>query len=68
MNCAETRRQLLAPEEPPEALHSHLESCAPCRTEQEGLREVDRRVQRLGAYVLLAMPTLLVQPPAGKAG
>ena len=71
MNCAETRRQLPAPDVLPEgleehdatalALQAHMDGCVPCRAELEGLREVDRRVQRLGAYVLLAMPTLLVQ-------
>jgi hypothetical protein len=49
MTCAETRRQLPAPE-PGQAAQSdqHIADCAPCRSELDSLREVDRRVQRLG--------------------
>lgn len=74
MNCAEARRRLPEPESAPpqaladgvndapgDALQAHLQGCAPCRVELDGLREVDRRVARLGAYTLLEMPTLLVQ-------
>ncbi len=60
MTCAETRRQLPAPE----AVHAaevavHLSDCGPCRIENDALKEVDRRLQRLGqARVLRAQPAL----------
>ncbi|MFO0573155.1 MAG: hypothetical protein U1A78_04085 [Polyangia bacterium] len=49
MTCAETRRLLPAPE--PQlvaAVTEHLADCAPCRAESDALREVDRRLVRLG--------------------
>jgi anti-sigma factor RsiW len=55
MTCAEARRRLPGPEEAaPEAVAAHLEGCDPCRAEVEALREVDRRLERLGAYRLLS--------------
>jgi predicted anti-sigma-YlaC factor YlaD len=60
MTCAEARRQLPAPE----AVHAaavaaHLADCNPCRAEHDALKEVDRRLQRLGqARVLKAQPAL----------
>lgn len=49
MTCAETRRQLPAPEAAAVALvAAHLEECGPCRAESDALKEVDRRLQRLG--------------------
>ena len=60
MTCAEARRQLPAPE----AVHAaavavHLSDCGPCRVESDALKEVDRRLQRLGqARVLRAQPVL----------
>ena len=60
MTCAEARRQLPAPE----AVHAaavamHLSDCGPCRVESDALKEVDRRLQRLGqARVVRAQPAL----------
>jgi anti-sigma factor RsiW len=49
MTCAETRRLLPAPEPQHQAAVSeHLHGCTPCRAESEALREVDRRLVRLG--------------------
>ena len=49
MTCAETRRQLPAPEpQQLAAVTEHLADCAPCRTESDALKEVDRRLVRLG--------------------
>lgn len=49
MTCAEARRQLSAPDAPLAAdIVAHLEDCAPCRGESESLKEVDRRLVRLG--------------------
>ena len=49
MICAEARRQLSAPDPTQAAaIEAHLESCAPCRGESESLKEVDRRIGRLG--------------------
>lgn len=49
MTCAETRRLLPAPEPQYQAAVSeHLGGCTPCRTESEALREVDRRLVRIG--------------------
>lgn len=61
MTCAEARRQLPGPEGPaPAAVLDHLEGCDPCRAEVEALREVDRRLGRLGAYRLLGTAEQLV--------
>jgi anti-sigma factor RsiW len=49
MTCAETRRLLPAPD--PQlgaAVTEHLADCAPCRAESDALKEVDRRLVRLG--------------------
>ncbi|MDW8283297.1 MAG: hypothetical protein RMK29_16415 [Myxococcales bacterium] len=35
-------------------MEEHLQGCNPCRAEAEALREVDRRLQRLGALRLLS--------------
>lgn len=49
MTCAEARRQLSAPDATLAAdIVAHLEDCAPCRGESESLKEVDRRLVRLG--------------------
>lgn len=49
MTCAETRRLLPAPEPQLQAaVTEHLADCAPCRAESDALREVDRRLVRLG--------------------
>ncbi len=49
MTCAETRRQLPAPESgAAAAVAEHLHECVPCRAESDALKEVDRRLQRLG--------------------
>lgn len=55
MTCAEARRQLPGPDSPTSlAVEEHLRGCNPCRSEAEALREVDRRLQRLGALRLLS--------------
>lgn len=62
MNCTEARRQLPGPDGEPSALvMTHLQECAPCRMEAESLLEIDRRLERMGAYQLLALPALMVQ-------
>ncbi len=49
MTCTEVRRRLPAPEAQHLAqVEAHLERCSPCRGEAESLREVDRRLLRLG--------------------
>ncbi len=49
MTCTEVRRLLPAPNAQLGAqVEAHLDSCAPCRGEAESLREVDRRLVRLG--------------------
>lgn len=49
MTCTEVRRLLPAPSPQYGAqVEAHLDSCAPCRGEAESLREVDRRLVRLG--------------------
>ena len=49
MTCTEVRRRLPAPEAQYTAqVEAHLERCSPCRGEAESLREVDRRLLRLG--------------------
>lgn len=60
MTCAEARRQLPAPEaEHAAAVAAHLGDCIPCRAESDALKEVDRRLHRLGqARVLKAQPAL----------
>lgn len=84
MTCAEARRQLPAPEtEQAAALAAHLGDCVPCRAESDALKEVDRRLHRLGqARVLKAQPALsalaqsaqaqlglpVAAPPAHKRG
>lgn len=72
MTCTEVRRQLPAPE----ALHqaqvdAHLQGCAPCRSEAESLREVDRRLVRLGqarAHVAQSQRLLLDEAVALQIG
>ena len=61
MTCAEARRQLPAPEDVhAAAVAAHLLDCVPCRAENDALKEVDRRLQRLGqARVQSAQPALL---------
>lgn len=62
MTCAEARRQLPGPDaRPPDGVAAHLEECAPCRAEAEGLAEVDRRLQRLGAYRGLSVAELTLR-------
>lgn len=49
MTCTEVRRQLPAPSAQLGAqVEAHLDGCAPCRGEAESLREVERRLVRLG--------------------
>lgn len=49
MTCTEVRRQLPAPSAQYGAqVEAHLDGCAPCRGEAESLREVERRLVRLG--------------------
>jgi hypothetical protein len=61
MTCAEARRQLPAPEAgDAAAVAAHLTDCVPCRVESDALKEVDRRIQRLGhARVRNAQAALL---------
>lgn len=60
MTCAEARRQLPAPEAAhAAAVAAHLGDCIPCRAESDALKEVDRRLHRLGQVrVLKAQPAL----------
>ncbi len=80
MTCAEARRQLPGPEDPAAAaVAAHLEGCDPCRAEVDALREVDRRLGRLGEYRLLStaeqvlaldrqLGPLLGAPPRRRSG
>lgn len=69
MTCAEARRQLPAPEaEQAAAVAAHLVDCVPCRAESDALKEVDRRLHRLGqARVRKAQPALLALTQSAQA-
>src|SRR5262245_23847520 len=63
MTCAEARRSLPGPDGagPQADVQAHWTACEPCRAEAEAIREVDRRLQRLGALRRLKVPELSVQ-------
>jgi hypothetical protein len=69
MTCAEARRQLPAPEAvQAAAVAAHLVDCVPCRVESDALKEVDRRLHRLGqARVQKAQPALLALTQSAQA-
>jgi hypothetical protein len=69
MTCAETRRQLPEPE--PGLLADctqHLEDCGPCRSELDSLRQVDRRLHRLGEARKAAAQAALSMLRSGSSG
>jgi len=72
MTCTEVRRRLPAPEAPHVAqVEAHLQTCAPCRSEAESLREVDRRLVRLGqarAHIAQTQRPLLDEALASQLG
>jgi len=72
MTCTEVRRRLPAPEAQDTAqVDAHLQSCSPCRSEAESLREVDRRLVRLGqarAQIAYSQRSLLDEALAQQIG
>jgi anti-sigma factor RsiW len=72
MTCTEARRLLPAPEGPKGSpIEAHLATCAPCRSEAESLREVDRRLVRLGqarAQIAVSQRGLLDEALAQQLG
>lgn len=65
MTCAEARRQLSEPDSARAAeIAAHLEGCAPCRGESESLKEVDRRLVRLGEVRRGAARAVWARDPA----
>ena len=62
MTCAEARRRLPGRDAAELAVvREHLAGCDPCRAESDALREVDRRLGRLGAYRLLSTAEEVLQ-------